>query len=735
MSLSISPDGSLQEVFEAGDPPLAGALSCGESGASCVCSLSDDMLCDSWVVNSTYSDYGMLREETGAHDMAKDCPRVVQGSETAGDTTTVHQNIKMTQTQGNLSLEKLQETSGTTGLLMTEKLGSTHSDTAKSNEKTLENNEHLTAIFSELSPMGTIVNVYQDCVNGNCKCTYLIGNVRSQLKPCRFASLILNESAGLRDKYVELLWGVTDGFPIVDSTPQTYECENYNSITAPGPSEKMTNILLKELKEGFVTKVEEKPVCIHSLGAVPKGDNGIRNITDCSRPVGISVNYHCDSLLENFCFKSVEDVVDLLGPGDYMSVIDIKAAYRAVPIREAHRKFQGFSWELEDNKCWFVDNRLCFGLRLGPKYFNYISNFVYDVLTELYGLNVVNYLDDFIAVAPSMSDCNVARDKVVGMLRFLGFHVAYEKLVSPSQIVTYLGIVIDSLRMELRLPDGKLTKLTDLVGNIEGKNRVSKKDLQILGGLLSHCSHIVKGGKIFCKNVYKLYKEMVNKNLRYVNLTTEVKDDLRWWKRFCKFFNGSMRIVEDAHDHPMVSDSSLKGFAVYMNDDWVAGVWDDNDYINVVSPCSHVGSRPLMENFEKDNINVLELWPIVVGLKRWANLLKNKSLDVFTDNTQVMFMLLNGGSVNKCCCNWLREIFWLTAIYNIKLTPKYINTKSNLVADTLSRVIYPATASKIVEYLYGSNLCCLDLLFESCRASQPGGSRREIIPVPSLFLE
>ena len=101
----------------------------------------------------------------------------------------------------------------------------------------------------------------------------------------------------------------------------------------------------------------------------------------------------------------------------------------------------------------------------------------------------------------------------------------------------------------------------------------------------------------------------------------------------------------------------------------------------------------------------------MVGLKRWASGLKNKSLIVFTDNTQVMFMLLNGGSVNECCCNWIRDIFWLTAIYNIDLIPKYINTKSNLVAATLSRIVYPQTSKRVVEFLYGSNLCCLDLLF------------------------
>ena len=119
---------------------------------------------------------------------------------------------------------------------------------------------------------------------------------------------------------------MTDGFPIVDSDPPPYECENYSSITAPGPYEKMTKILIRELEESFVTKVDEKPVCIHSLGAVPKGKNGIRNITDCSRPVGISVNFHCDSMLENFCFKSVDNVVEMLKEGSFMAVVDIKAA-------------------------------------------------------------------------------------------------------------------------------------------------------------------------------------------------------------------------------------------------------------------------------------------------------------------------------------------------------------------------------------------------------------------------
>ena len=62
--------------------------------------------------------------------------------------------------------------------------------------------------------------------------------------------------------------------------------------------------------------------------------------------------------------------------GDYMSVIDIKSAYRAVPIMASHRNHQGFEWVFEGKSCWFVDNCMCFGLRLGPMYFTYLSTLV-----------------------------------------------------------------------------------------------------------------------------------------------------------------------------------------------------------------------------------------------------------------------------------------------------------------------------------------------------------------------
>ena len=54
-----------------------------------------------------------------------------------------------------------------------------------------------------------------------------------------------------------------------------YECENYKSVYDPENKAKLDSIIGKELAEGYLKIVQEKPTCIHSMGAVPKPDGGL----------------------------------------------------------------------------------------------------------------------------------------------------------------------------------------------------------------------------------------------------------------------------------------------------------------------------------------------------------------------------------------------------------------------------------------------------------------------------
>ena len=104
-----------------------------------------------------------------------------------------------------------------------------------------------------------------------------------------------------------------------------------------------------------------------------------------------------------------------------------------------------------------------------------------------------------------------------------------------------------------------------------------------------------------------------------------------------------------------------------------------------------------------------QIWQEICSTKTWIPELRNKSVQIYTDNTQVFHMVRKGVSSNTTCMAWLRELFWVCKIYRIRLVPHYINTKNNLVADTLSHILYIKSELEIRKCLEGSNL------FKLCR--------------------
>ena len=99
----------------------------------------------------------------------------------------------------------------------------------------------------------------------------------------------------------------------------------------------------------------------------------------------------------------------LLQPNDFMAVVDTKSAYRAVSIHPDNKKYMGLRWEIEGKEVFIEDSRLCFGLSLGPMAFNSISHFIYSVLTDIYNLQTVNHLDDFIVLGHTKVEAQLAQ--------------------------------------------------------------------------------------------------------------------------------------------------------------------------------------------------------------------------------------------------------------------------------------------------------------------------------------
>ena len=500
--------------------------------------------------------------------------------------------------------------------------------------------------------------------------------------------------------------GINHGFAIVDSDIQidSYRCMNYKSVLSTEAFVYVNDLIFKEISDGKYVRAASEPVCVHALGVVPKSDGTFRPITDCKRPLGYSINNYMDSTFQHFTYCTVDEVASNMSENCFMATVDIASAYRSIPIFPDQRKFQAIAWPIDGELCDLLDTHLSFGLRCAPYIFTKISNFVVSTMDRLGYHYVINYIDDFLVYGDSYEECQEAQTVLIHLLGQLGFYVSWKKCTSPARKIKYLGINFDSILMELSLPDDKLLKLYHEIEFFKNRKRATKRQLQRLCGVLSHCSKVVRGGRTFSRRVIDLLKGLPDGNPR-IRLSEEFRQDLDWWCRFAAEFNGKEKIISKSisYSASIQTDSCLKGYGLVIDADWQAGYFnssvlpegkdilqdDHGHWENITVP-------------DQTNINFLELVPVHQALIRKVDQWSDSHVIIFSDNTQVVSMINKGISSNDDCMHIIREMFWIAARNNIYLTARHIPGELNILPDLLSRI----SDSNSLESLNSFDLCC-----------------------------
>ena len=198
-------------------------------------------------------------------------------------------------------------------------------------------------------------------------------------------------------------------------------------------------------------------VQISPFGVIPKSEPGKWHlIVDLSSPEGKSVN---DGICKELCSLSyvrVDDIVPViqrLGQGTLLAKLDVQAAYRTVPVHPDDRHLLGMVWKGRI----YIDTTLLFGLRFAPKIFNSVADALEWVMQARGVRNVAHYLDDY---SPRSMECAEDLEKALTVCRELGVPVASHKCVGHLHA---LGIEVDTVELELRLPGEKLEKLRQLI--------------------------------------------------------------------------------------------------------------------------------------------------------------------------------------------------------------------------------------------------------------------------------
>lgn len=503
--------------------------------------------------------------------------------------------------------------------------------------------------------------------------------------------------------------------------------DNYSSATVDNFDEIDAQVakLLASHKIELVSDPDDiANLVVNPVGAANKKDRGVilpekRFYLDCSRHVNARLP-HYEMRLPGY-----DDALDRLYPGAWLAKVDLSAAFLHVRIDRRYRRLLGFKWRDD----FYRFTHMIFGLSTAPAIWQYAMDRVRDYLRSL-GLNVTVYLDDFLLIADSAEACRSQLETLFSELASLGLTVNHKKTLGPAQVIHYLGLEIDSTRMELRVPDYKLAQVRAQISEFRLAHASTRsaplRSVLSLTGRLGHIARAVRASRPFLRRLWNLCRGLdFGHHLRHrsVRLSPLIWRDLEWWESLLSHWNGSSRWINGA-DLVSFSDASNLGFGFHCGSNMRAGAWP----------------RAARDR----HINWKELRAIELSCAEFGPLWAGRRVLFACDNKTAVDILNAGSSRNDALAECLRRIAMLAALYDFDFRAVHIPGAVNVLADALSRSVlssssddWPSLYLSLLDSAPSSLLSDLaslrariasasnDLLSASCPPGGPGPVPRE----------
>ncbi len=278
------------------------------------------------------------------------------------------------------------------------------------------------------------------------------------------------------------------------------------------------------------------------------------------------------------------------------------------------------------------------------------------------------YLDDFLLFGtPFSGEAQAFLSTTLATFSELGIPVAFQKLEGPHTSVTFLGILIDTARMELRLPLDKLQRLRAMVSNWRGKRSCTRSELESLMGHLSHAAVVIRPGRIFLRHMFSLMARATFHHF-HIHLDSVAKADLAWWHCFLQDWHGASFMVRPDWPTLVIHTDASGVFGC-------GAVCSDNRWAQLEWP----------PNWQAVDISVKELLPIVLAAAIWGHGWAGHRVLFYSDNAAVVAVIQRRSARDTCLLHLLRCLYFYAAHFQFTYTAHHIPGVDNVAADALSR--------------------------------------------------
>ena len=355
-----------------------------------------------------------------------------------------------------------------------------------------------------------------------------------------------------------------------------------------------------------------------------------------------------------------------LGSGCFMSKLDIKSSFRNVPVHPSDSELLGMKWE----GLYFFDMVLPFGLRSAPFLFDEFS-FANEwiIQTKLNIPKVIHILDDFFfATSPPISKFMPA------LCQTLNIPIAPRKTFPACTCPEFMGIRLDSNKMEARLPVDKLTRIQEALGQWTTRKSATLQELQSLIGTLQFACKVIAPGRPFLQRIIHLTKGIKFPHW-HIRLNSGFRKDISMWQHFLQNWNGVSLFLDTQATSPpelqLYTDASGSlGYGGFLAGEWFQGHWLPHHTLS-----------------QKRGISIewQELFPIYLACILWGPRWSGKRIRMWCDNKSVVASINSKHSKSPRVMDLIRAITLQTLQYNFAFTATHIPGLDNSIADSLSR--------------------------------------------------
>ena len=478
-----------------------------------------------------------------------------------------------------------------------------------------------------------------------------------------------------------LVQGFTQGFniPFSGNLPATHANNLKSALAFP---EVVRDKIRAELDNNRIEGPFNHPpfhnLVISPIGIVPKKNGNFRMIHHLSYPEGNSINDGIAPEHSSVAYATLDEAIKILKslpPGSFLAKTDIESAFRIIPIHPSCYHLLGFTFQSH----FYFDKRLPMGLSASCQLFEQFSSALEWIANnKIHIQHMIHVLDDFLIIASSEHLAQTSLDMFILWAEMLGVPISQTKTFNPSNVMSFLGIELDTVLQEARLPVDKLQRARFLVSELARKKKVQLKNLQQVIGFLNFACLVVPPGRPFLRRLIDLTRGARNPS-HWIRLTKEARLDLGAWALFLESFNGKSFFLDsdwitNAELHLFTDASKTLGFGALFGTSWFYGEWP--------------------ERWQHLEILVKELFPILAALVTWGHRLSNKKIVVHTDNLALVYILRNATSKEPMTMCLVRKVVLTCLQHNIVFYPIHIMGSVNVLADLLSRLKFQEFRAK-----------------------------------------